>query len=334
MKTTPEALKADWQAGRFEPVYLFYGQEDFIIEQLCDDFLAKALLTEERDFNLDIFYGNEADAVKVVNIASSFPMMSARRVVMVKGVDKMNAGPIQLIHKYVAHPSASTCLILTAEKLEGRKSKLHDIQKVSCSCEAKILYDNQIPDWLRKWVRQFDLTISDEAIRLLQAHTGNTLRNLAAEIDKLRLNLQQRKSIEVQDVEQVVGSSKQYTVFELCDAVGDKNLNRSLNILSAMLQNGDKPPQLLTMLSRHFFILGKLREMKTKNLRDDDIAKRLKVNPFFLNNYRRQANQYGRDQLKTAFSHLLEADQHLKTSYQKPRLVLETLLFKLQYHIR
>ena len=186
---------------------------------------------------------------------------------------------------------------------------------------------------VRKWVSQYDLGISDEAIRLLQAHTGNALRSLAAEIDKLRLNLQNRRRIEENDVEQVVGNSKQFTVFELCDAVGAKNLNRSLNILSNMLQNGEQPTALLNMLSRHFFILAKLRELKVKNAGQEQIAKKLKIHPFFLQNFSRQAGLYNKDQLKSAFSHLLEADQNLKTSYQKPRLVLETLLFKLQYHI-
>jgi DNA polymerase III subunit delta len=326
-------LKADWKAGRFEPVYLFYGTEDFLIEQLCDDLLAQVLQPEEKDFNLDIFYGQEADCVKVVNIATSFPMMSLRRVVMVKGLELIKADGLQLLVKYVQRPMSSTCLVLTAEKLEGRKTKLHEIHKAGCSFEAKTLYDNQIPEWLKKWVSQFGLSISEEAVRLLQAHAGNTLRSLAAEIEKLRLNLNERKRIEESDVEQVVGSSKQFSVFELCDAVGTKNLNRSLNILGTMLQNGEQPTSLLAMLSRHFFILAKLREMKYKNTSNDEIAKKLKIHPYFLQNYHRQAGSYDREQLKSAFSHLLEADQNLKTSFQKPRLVLETLLFKLQYHI-
>jgi len=333
MKTTLETLKSEWQAGRFEPVYLFYGAEDFIIEQLCDEILHKVLLPEERDFNLDIFYGNEADGVRVVNIATSYPMMSTRRVVMVRNVEQMNAANMQLLTKYVLRPLASTCLILTAEKLEGRKAKLQEIQKAACHFEAKALYDNQIPDWVSRWVAQFDLTISAEAIRLLQAHAGNTLRSLAAEVEKLRLNLQERNRIEESDVEQVVGSSKQFSVFELCDAVGGKNLNRSLNILSHMLQMGEMPTALLAMLSRHFFILAKLREMRQKKLSSDEIAKKLKIHPFFMKNYQRQAAMYSGEQLKNAFHHLLEADQALKSSSQKPRLVLETLLFKLQYHI-
>lgn len=334
MKTTIDALKTEWKSDRFAPVYLFYGEEDFIIEQLCDEIMARALQPEEKDFNLDVFYGNEADAVKIVNIATSYPMMSTRRLVMVKSVETMNAAAMTLLNKYVQRPMESTCLVLTAEKLEGRKSKLHDIQKNAAYVEAKVLYDNQIPDWVRKWVGQYKLTITDEAIRLLQAHSGNTLRTLAVEVDKLRLNLKDRHQIDVADVEQVVGSSKQFNVFELCDAVGTKNLNRSLNILGAMLQNGEQPTALLSMLSRHFFILARLREFKVKKMSDDEAARQLKIHPYFLANYNRQANLYGRDQLKTAFSHLLEADQHLKTSYQKPRLVLETLLFKLQYHIQ
>ena len=147
MKTTLDALKSEWKAGRFAPVYLFYGEEDFLIEQMCDEILTKALLPEEKDFNLDIFYANEVDGVKVMNIASSYPLMSARRVVMVRNIELFTAANLQMINKYVQHPLDSTCMVLTAEKLEGRKTKLHDIQKASVYLEAKPLYDNHIPDW-------------------------------------------------------------------------------------------------------------------------------------------------------------------------------------------
>ena len=191
------------------------------------------------------------------------------------------------------------------------------------------MYENQVPDWIRTYLKDQKLTIADDAIRLLHTSTGNSLRSISSEIEKIKLNLGERSNIELEDVESVVGISKLFNVFELCDAVGKRNIKSSLHILSQMLQLGEQPVVIMTMLSRHFQILLKVKELKARKTRDDEIAKSLRIHPFFLKNYAQQSARFNRTQFDKAFQLLLEADKHLKTSYQKPKLILESLLFRL-----
>lgn len=331
MKTTIEELQRAWQAGQYAPVYLFYGQDDFQIELTLEALLRAVIEPGSEDFNFDQLYGNETDGARIVNLASAYPMMAERRVVLVKSLHLLPAADLELVARYTKSALPSTCLILTAAKIDARRSVWQQLLQNGTSLEFKPLYDNQVPDWLRRRIAQAGLTISEEAIRMLQGLTGSNLRQLESEIDKVRINLGERKQIEVSDVERVVGASRQFSIFELCDAVGQRRIETSLAIADHMLTQGEQPTGILAMLTRHFVILSRLNANKDRRLPPESLAKALKIQPFFLRNYAAQAGNFTTAQLRSALGHLLEADLQLKSSYQKPRLVLELLLIRLQF---
>jgi len=331
MRTSVEQLHKAWNAGQFDPLYLFYGQDEFQIELLVDALTARAVEPGSEDFNFDQLYGNETDGARIVNLASAYPMMAERRVVLVKNIQLLPAAGLELIARYSKSALPSTCLILTAAKIDARRAVWQQLLQHSTSLELKPLYDNQVPDWLRRRVSQQGLAITDEAIRMLQGLTGANLRQLASEIDKIRINLGENKEIGIDDVERVVGSTRQFSVFELCDTVGQRRIDTSLGIVHHMLTQGEQPTGILAMLTRHFIILSKLNGMQDRRLPAESLARALKIQPFFLRNYAAQAANFSSAQLRAALGHLLEADLQLKSSYQKPALVLELLLFRLQY---
>ena len=129
MKTNIGNIKKEWTKGHFAPVYLFYGEEDFLIKKYEAEIKKKALEPGEDDFNLDIFYANEADGAKIINAASSYPIMATRRVVIARNIEQLSATSMQILAKYVQKPSETTCLVLTARKLDTKKKPLNIIKK-------------------------------------------------------------------------------------------------------------------------------------------------------------------------------------------------------------
>jgi len=320
---------ADLQKKKFAPVYLFYGDELFNIDEKVDYIINNLVEPANRDFNLDILYGDEADGAKIVNIAMSYPMMCEKRVVIVRDIHQLKTASLGLLVKYAAKPVATTCLVMTTASME--KQDIKKLEKLCAAVEFKQLYDNQIPDWIQKRLATKNITITPDAIRLLQGSAGNSLQNLSTELDKLLLNLGQRTRIEVNDVEAIIGASKQYTIFELCDAVAAKQLQPSLLILNNLLQLGETPGLIITMLNRHFTRLLLVKELVEQRLGEDKIAVAIKAHPFFVKGYLRQAKLYNIAQLKQSFVLLLETDELLKSSSQKDKLLLELLIVKLYY---
>ncbi len=328
-KYSTTQFHADLKAQHIAPVYLFYGEEDFLIKQFAAAVQKAVLQPGDEDFNLDIFYGNETDGAAIVNAAMSFPMMAEKRLVVVRDIHHLNDSSMQLIAKYAEKPSESTCLCLTASKLNGTKSAVKKLKQFSKSLEAKRLYDNQIPGWIQTHVKNRGYSITEEAAGLLHINVGNSLRRISSEIDKIELLKKDDKKIVVEDIEAIVGSTKEFNVFEFCDSVAAKELEKSLRIVNRLLELGESPIGVLVMLTRHYTILTKTKEMLIKKASKGDMAKSLQVNPYFVDKYIQQARLYRRDHLQQIFEFLLVADRHLKMSYQKPKLIIESLLFEI-----
>lgn len=318
---------AELNEKKISQLYLFYGEEDFLIQQLMEALIKAVLQPGDADFNLDILYGNETDGAAIVNAAMSFPMMAERRLVIVKDFTLLNEKSLQLLLKYAEKPSASTCLCLISAKL-GINAAMKRLKEICKTIEAKRLYDNQVPAWIKSFARERGYGISDQAASLLQINVGNSLRRLSSEIDKIEL-LIKANEITVDDVEAVVGATKEFNVFEFCDAVAGKQLEKSLRILNRLLELGESPVGLLVMLSRHFTIMAKAKELLLKRSTRSAIAKELHINHYFIDKYIQQTQKYRREQLQAIFQLMLTADQHLKSSYQKPKLVIESLLFEI-----
>ncbi len=322
-------LLNDLHQGHIAPIYLFYGEEDYLLKEFTEQVKKAALEQGAEDFNFDVYYASDVEGAVVVNAAMSVPMMTERRVVLVKNIQHFKSRSIDLLAAYSERPSPSTCLILVSEKFKSDTPSAKKLKKNSYHIEAKRLYDNQIPGWIKTYLKNQKFSITDGALQLLQVNTGNSLRTICSELDKIKLNLGDRTEITVQDVETVVGISREYNVFEFCDAVVERQIKKSIRIQARMLQLGESPIGLLVMLTRHFTILAKLNTMLRQRQTKPDISKRLKINPYFVDNYIRQARLYSQTQIMRAFELLLEADQQLKMSYQKPGLILENLIFKL-----
>ena len=329
MQLTYENINSDLTKGKIALCYFLYGNEDYLIDELVKKIISVSVEKGSEDFNLDVLYGNEVDGGNIVGVAMSYPMMASRRTVIVKEIHRLSQQSLTLIGKYLEKPSQTTCLILTSERVDLRKKGFAKIKK-HCTCfEARELYENKIPAWIRNYVKTKNLTISEEAVRLLQLSTGTSLRSLISEIEKVLLNIGSRKQIEVDDIESVVGVSKQFNTFELCDAVGRRDITNSLRILNHMLHAGESPTGIVAMLTRHFTILAKIKRLVALRWTREKIAAEVGIHPFFVQNYIQQAPKYKIEEINEGFSHLLDADIKLKSSTQKPKMILELLLFLL-----
>ena len=329
VKYTATRFKADLKKGAFAPLYLFYGQEDYLVESWTTKLQQALLKPGDADFNLDILYGNETDGAAIVNAAMSSPMMAERRLVIVRDFHQLKEKSIKLLTAYAKNPSTSSCLVLTSGKLKGTNSIIKSLSKLGVALEAKPLYDNHVMPWITSHVKERGYSITLPAANLLHMNAGNSLRRLASEIDKVELLLKDRKEIDIPDIEAAVGASREFNIFEFADAVVDKNQSKSLSILRRLLELGESPIGMLVMLTRHYSIIAKAKEMLRLHARKDEMSKSLKVNPYFLDKYLRQAAKYNRSQIAAVIQLLLDADQKLKSSYQKPKLIIESLIFEI-----
>ncbi|MBI2619146.1 MAG: DNA polymerase III subunit delta [Ignavibacteriales bacterium] len=315
----------------FAPVLLFYGDEDFLIDE-CVKGIVESILDEgTKSFNLDVVYGSKTDVKEVLALASAFPLMSERRVVVVKEFEKLGIGDGtgERFTTYLQNPLASTCLVLIAQKTDFRKKPFTDLKKHADLVECKSLYDNQVPDWIAGRIAEMGKSVDPDASRILQAYVGNSLRALQNEIEKLFVFVGGKNVITAGDVTEVVGASKGFTIFELQNAIGKKDLKEALHILQAMLQAGQSPQMIIVMLTRFLNQLWRIGEIKRLRAPDAEMAKTIGVHPYFLRQIVQFQSNFSETQIEQGYRALLEADTVLKSTGRDPRLVMDLLVYTL-----
>ncbi|MDB5221742.1 MAG: holA [Chitinophagaceae bacterium] len=249
-----EKIITDWKKNIFKPFYWLEGEEEFYIDEVVDYAEHHILSEADAAFNLSVFYGKDANWAEVVNACSRYPMFAQRQVVLLKEAQQMK--DIDKLENYITNPLASTVFVVSykGKTIDGR-SKLAKLLKQNGEVlSAKKLYDNQLPAWINNFIQSKGFTITPRALTLLVDHIGNDLNRIANEFEKVSMNLSDRKNITEDDIEKYVGISKEYNVFELQQALSNKDLAKAITIIQYFEGNPKAAPiqMLLPALYNHF----------------------------------------------------------------------------------
>lgn len=317
------------EKNRYEPVYFFVGEEDFLKDEALRKITAALIDPQTKEFNYDLLYGGETDAATAVDIATSFPMMAQRRLVILRDVHHCSPKDRKILLAYAARPVQTTCFVLVGPKVDLTKGFYRELNKAATTVVFWPLFDNQIPPWIRSRVQERGRRISSKALTALQNSVGPNLRELANEIDKLITYTDEHRTIEKEDVDAVVGAQRAHSVFDLAGSVAEKRLDDALRILHALLEAGESETSILWTLTRYFSTLAKVHELSEEHVSAEELAKKARIRPFLVSTYLQQIRHLSPLQLERAFHLLLEADVRLKTSYQTPQLIMELLVYRL-----
>ncbi len=312
-KTTHVQLLSDLKKKAYKPVYYLVGDEPYFIDLISDYIQDNVLTEDEKAFNLSVLYGKDVDISAIVGAAKRFPMMAEYQVVIIKeaqdlklsGEDNSN----RLIH-YLEHPQPSTLLVFCHKhgKLDKRTALYKAISKHAVVLESTKLYDDKIPDWINAYVRDSGYSLSPKASLLLAESLGNDLSKIVNETSKLFINLPKGATINEDYIEQNIGISKDYNVFELQNALGTRNVMKANTIINHLSANAKDNPLIVT-ISLIFSFFNKLiiyHSLSDKS--QANAAKVLGVNPFFVKDYVNAANNYKPDKLIRIISYLREYD--------------------------
>ena len=305
-------LVEDARRGVFSPVYLLMGDEPYYPDMVCNALMEYALDESQRDFNQTVFYGTDAETDKVVTAAMRYPVFADRQLVVVKEAQAMKN--IEGLAAYCTNPIPSTVLVIALHgaSVDKRKSLYKAVAKNGIVVESLPVRDYEINRWISSFYAGQGLKISPEAAVLLAEHAGTDLNKIAVETEKMRKNLpESRTEITVGDIEENIGISRQYSIFEFTKELSYRNAAKALKIAAYI---GSAPRfMLLTAtapLFTHFYRILKYEAFTMKNpgAGNDVRARVLGVNPFFLKEYDSAAANYPCRKCMAVISLLKEYD--------------------------
>ena len=230
----------DVSAGQIAPIYYLMGAESYFVDKL-ESFLVNYLLKpEERDFNLITMLGSEVAIDDLMATARNYPMGAQYMVIVVK--EAQNVEHLERLEYYLKQPQPQTVLIFSHKNgsLDGRTKIAGLISKVGVVFDSPKLFDNQIPAFVSQYVREQGATITAEAAQIMADSIGADLSRVASETEKLILSLpEDNKKIDRDLVLSNIGMSKEFNVYELLDALGQKNALK-VNLIQKFFDSNQK----------------------------------------------------------------------------------------------
>ncbi len=336
----PEQVIQQLNRGNYDPVYFLQGDEPYFIDQISDYIQENGLEESAKGFNLMVMYGKDSTISDILNNARRYPMMSQRQLVIVKEAQEVTdfgrSDGQKLLLDYIEHPLDSTILVFCYKNrtLDKRKALSKAIAKNCTLVDCKKLYDNKIPGWITSHVKSLGHAINPPTAQLLADFSGNNLERLSREIHKIIINLKQGAEIDASAVQKYVGISKDYNVFELQRALTRKDFYKAQQIAQYFGANPRQNPLIpvIAVLFTFFTKILLIHESKSQN--PGDLLSKLRIQPFFLQEYQQAARNYSRGKVISNLGFLRAADLQVKgitSSNAQPGEILKELIYKLVY---
>jgi DNA polymerase III subunit delta len=310
------------------PLYLLMGDEAFLVQEAMQLLKTRSVDEGTIDFNCDVFDASDTAAANVKDAAEMLPMMSARRFVAYRGVDDLKDKDWEQLFPLIDNPVDTTTFVLVAEGLDKRKKAYKKLSEAAVVVELKRPYENQVAEWIDYLAFKQKLKVTREASAMLKQFVGTNLTEINNELMKLRDYLGERTQIEAADVLQVVSQTRVDRIFDLTDAIGRRDRVTALQSLANLLEHGQSEVGILAMITRHFRILGQLKEGQREGLSGMRLSTKAGIPQFLLTQYMEQIRVWDENKIERTFNVLQDTDRALKSSSVPPHVWLENFVLK------
>jgi len=300
----------DLQNKIFSPVYFFHGEEPYFIDLLTSYIEQNALDESVKEFNQAVVYGRDVSPMDVIDLARRFPMMGNYQVVIVK--EAQGIKNIEELELYLDSLMETTILVISfkykkIDKRKGFYKKLSKSKDVVVFNSPRIR-DYEIPKWIEKTVTDKGYSIHPIAAGLLSEHLGNDLSKIINELEKLMINIDSGSQITQDEIEQHIGISKDFNIFEFQKALWQRNALKAHRIVNYFEANPKEHPlQMVSVLLHNYFIKVYLYH-HISDMDDRKIAAELGINPFFVKEYQQAARVFPQRKVKSIISQIKTLD--------------------------
>jgi DNA polymerase III subunit delta len=324
----PSILKASetFTKDKFLPVYFFCGNDYFSVDTAVRELESAISPFITSDFDKELIFGDDkVNLSQLLSMASSFPFGSEKKFILFKEFDKVN--DINSLTEYLRDPPSFTTIafIYNGELQYPEKEPYKSLIKQKFIFEAKELKGENLIQWLIDFARKNGKELSLENARLLTEISGANRSSLEDQFEKIFIYLGAEKVIDYASINALSASLKENTIFELQDALGNKNKGPSVKILFNLLEKGTDPSFIIAMLTKYFSGLSRVNEMKGK-IPDDVAARIVGTHPFYYKNIKSAREKFSDQDIFRSVNAVLNADILLKTTSFNPKSLFTVLI--------
>ena len=265
--------------------YLLFGLENYLIDEKIKEIKDKLKVEEDNIINYDL---NNDSIESVLVEASTVSMFSDKKLIIcdnslfLTANKSLSEEELNDLTKYLENSFEDVFIIFIVrdEKVDSRKKITKLVNKVSKVYECNKIESYRLSNYLGDYIRDKGYSISSSSIELLISKVGYELSNIIKELDKMFIYKGEDKKITKEDIEDVITNNLEKNIFELTNAIVNKEKSRVIEIYNQLIKSGEDPIKLIVTLSNQFRLIMQVKLMRTGGYSENEIVTTLKEHPY------------------------------------------------------
>lgn len=321
-----QKLLQDIKNQDYSKIYLLYGEEDYLRKQYRDK-MKVALIEENDTMNKHYYEGKDVRIEEIIDLAETLPFFSERRVIIIENSGWFQKGGDKMAEYLPSLPD--TTYFVFVEPQVDKRSKLYKYVKNNGRiCEFIVQDEQTLKRWILGMLKKENKTIMPTDLEFLLERTGTEMSNIKTEMEKLICFCLNKSEVTREDIEAVCTKRVQNQIFDMINAIGEKNQKKALQLYYDLLTLREPPMRILALLGRQFNLLLQVKELKKKGHSSKIISEKTGIHGFVVGKYEKQAAKFRTKELRQALEDCVEADENVKTGKMQDRMSVEILICK------
>ena len=319
-----EKLAAEIKNRDFKRVYLFYGEEKYLIRQYQSR-LTDAVLGENAGMNLSVFEGKNADPKEIMSQAQTMPFFADYRVILVQESGFYKKTP-EGMAEYLAEIPDTAILLFVESEVDKRSKMFKQTEKNGRAVQFTRQRDAVLKKWILSQLKKEGKKITEPVMNAFLECTGDDMELISQELEKLLCYTMEKDVISAEDVKAVCVPSVGNHIFDMIDALAAKNRQRAMDLYLDLLRLREPPMRILYLIGRQFYILNRLKSMRKTGIGDREMASAVKIPPFAVKKNLAQAAKFTDEQIQETIKTCVQADADVKSGHLSDRMAVELVM--------
>ena len=321
-----KSLNEDLKTGQFKQIYLLYGEEGYLKRQYRDRFI-KAMLPEGDTMNYAHYEGKNINVREVIDLAETLPFFAQRRLIVFEDTGFFKSAGAELAD-YIKDMPETTYFIFVENEVDKRSKLYKAVKAKGHIVELTTQDEGTLKRWIQGIVRREKKQISDSVILYFLNKVGTDMENIQRELEKVFCYALDRQEITREDIDAVCVTQITNHIFDMVNAVADKNQRRALDLYYDLLALKEPPMRILFLMIRQYRILFQVKGLSGQGYGKKEIASKAGLHPFAAGKYMDQAKKFRMSELRAVLEDGADIEQRVKTGLLTDHLAVELFLVK------
>ena len=321
-----KSLNEDLKTGQFKQIYLLYGEEGYLKRQYRDRFI-KAMLPEGDTMNYAHYEGKNINVREVIDLAETLPFFAQRRLIVFEDTGFFKSAGAELAD-YIKDMPETTYFIFVENEVDKRSKLYKAVKAKGHIVELTTQDEGTLKRWIQGIVRREKKQISDSVILYFLNKVGTDMENIQRELEKVFCYALDRQEITREDIDAVCVTQITNHIFDMVNAVADKNQRRALDLYYDLLALKEPPMRILFLMIRQYRILFQVKGLSGQGYGKKEIASKAGLHPFAAGKYMDQAKKFRMSELRAVMEDGADIEQRVKTGLLTDNLAVELFIVK------